>query len=131
GWSSIALADALQKRTGYRLIVELDKVCADLEHGRVTYEGVDLCALDALLIKKAGRSYSPDMLDRLELLRFVEERGVPVFSRPSRIIRLLDRLSCTVTLASAGIPMPATVVTESVTEAAAAIRRFGSAVLKP
>src|SRR5213076_3226495 len=70
------------------------------------------------------------MLDRLELLRYVEERGVQVFSKPLSILRLLDRLSCTVTLAANGIPMPPTEVTEDPRHAAAAVRRFGRAVAK-
>jgi tetrahydromethanopterin:alpha-L-glutamate ligase len=90
-----------------------------------------LCAVDGLVIKKAGTSYSPDMLDRLEILRFVEASGVRIFSHPLSIIRLLDRLSCTITLRAAGIPLPPTIITENVEVATAAIRRFGGAVLKP
>jgi ribosomal protein S6--L-glutamate ligase len=43
----------------------------------------------------------------------------------------LDRLTCTVTLRMADIPMPPTVVTENLAEAEAAVKRFGTAVLKP
>jgi tetrahydromethanopterin:alpha-L-glutamate ligase len=43
----------------------------------------------------------------------------------------LDRMSCTVTLVAAWIPMPATVATENVAEACDAIKRFERAVLKP
>jgi ribosomal protein S6--L-glutamate ligase len=46
-------------------------------------------------------------------------------------MRLLDRLACTVTLRSAGIPMPPTVVTEDVHLAAEAVQRLGPSVLKP
>jgi tetrahydromethanopterin:alpha-L-glutamate ligase len=91
----------------------------------------DLCALDGLIVKKAGEVYNPDMLDRVEILRFVSDRGVRVFSSPLSILRLMDRLSCTLTLRTTGVPLPPTVVTEDVTRAAEAIRQFGSAVLKP
>jgi tetrahydromethanopterin:alpha-L-glutamate ligase len=56
---------------------------------------------------------------------------VRVFSRPLNILRLIDRLSCTVTLRNAGIPMPETRVTEDVAAAMSAVRDFGSAVFKP
>lgn len=135
GWSSEYLADAFAARTDSRRLVDMSTVVFDVTKGTVlapTEAGmVDLCQLDGIFIKKIGVAYSPDMLDRLEILRYVEARGVPIFSRPSRILRLLDRLACTVTLAAAGVPMPETVVTEDVEVAVDAIERFGRAVLKP
>jgi tetrahydromethanopterin:alpha-L-glutamate ligase len=44
---------------------------------------------------------------------------------------LINRLSCTVTLRNAGIPMPQTVITEDVLLAKEAVQRFGRVVLKP
>ena len=140
GWSSEALADAVGKATGQRLLVDLDAARLDLAAGSVLCpcpgvepgQGlVDLCQLDAVLIKKAAPQYSPDMLDRLELLRFVAGRGVPCFSDPSRILRLVDRLACTVTLSLAGLPLPPTTITEDLPHALDAVLGYGRAVLKP
>jgi ATP-grasp enzyme of GAK system len=83
------------------------------------------------LIKKVGQSYSQDMLDRLEILRYVRDRGVPIFSDPLSILRLMDRLTCTITLVRGGIPVPPTTVTENRDQAVAAIQRYEQAVLKP
>jgi ribosomal protein S6--L-glutamate ligase len=47
------------------------------------------------------------------------------------MLRLIDRLSCTTTMANAGIPMPHTVITEDPAQADAAVRQYGSAVFKP
>ena len=131
GWSSERLADALAERTGFRLLVDLGKVSCDLSSGKAYYEDVELTALDGLAVKKVGPAYSPELLDRLELLRFIEAQGVRTFSRPGKTIAVLNRLTCTVSLALAGIPLPPTVVTESVDEAAKAIEGFGPSVLKP
>ena len=131
GWSSELLADALGTRTGYRLLVEPERIRLDLPSGRAFYGDTDLSTLDGLVIKKIGARYSPDLLDRLELLRFLSERGLPVFSDPLRILRVLDRLTCTVTLQSAGIPMPPTSITEDVDQALAAVEEYGEAVFKP
>ncbi|PKN07093.1 MAG: ATP-grasp family protein [Deltaproteobacteria bacterium HGW-Deltaproteobacteria-8] len=136
GWSSEALADAVGKATGERLLVGLDAARLDLAAGSLFCGGpgqtpVDLCTLDAVLIKKAAPQYSPDMLDRLELLRFMAGRGVPCFSDPSLILRLVDRLACTVTLSLAGLPLPPTTVTEDPDEALDAVLGYGHAVLKP
>ncbi|MBF0170681.1 MAG: GAK system ATP-grasp enzyme, partial [Nitrospinae bacterium] len=130
-WSSEELANAVEAATGFRLLIDMARVRFDLTDGRAFYDGVELTTLDALVVKKVGPVYSPDLIDRLELLRFLNERGLPIFSRPGHTLRLLDRLACTVTLAAHDIPMPETVVTEDRDEARAAVARFGKAVFKP
>lgn len=131
GWSSEKLADTVADVTGYRLLIDMTRLSLDMSEGRAWFDGVDLGGLDALIIKKIGAWYSPDLLDRLEMLRFLNERGLPVFSRPLHIMRVLDRLSCTVTLQLAGIPMPPTTITEDEAAAVEAVARYGEAVFKP
>ena len=130
-WSTEALADALEQATGFRLVIDMADVTAELDTGRLMFHGQDLTQLDALVVKKISAEYSPHSLDRLEMLRQLERAGVRVFSRVDRIIRLIDRLSCTLSLYNAGIPMPETRVTENPAEAASAVRDFESAVFKP
>lgn len=130
-WSTETLADAVEEKTGFRLVIDMNEVSLDLENSRLHFREHDLCQLDALIIKKISASYSPNTLDRLELLRVAEQAGVRVFSPAVNILRLIDRLSCTVTLHSAGIPMPPTRITEDLDAARAAVRDFGSAVFKP
>lgn len=130
-WSTETLADAVEKQTGFRLVVDMADVSLDLEHNAL-YSGEDnLCELDALIVKKISAVYSPTTLDRLELLRVAEHAGVRVFSPAQSMLRLIDRLSCTVTLRNAGIPMPDTRVTEDIGAATDAVGEFGSAVFKP
>ncbi len=130
-WSTEALADAVEARTGHRRVIDMARVSLDCETMQLLHEGEDLCQYDALVVKKISEIYSPDALDRLELLRVAEARGVRVFSPPVSILRLMDRLACTVSLRMAGAPMPPTVVTEDPQVARAAVRRFGGAVFKP
>lgn len=130
-WSTETLADAVEQRTGFRLVIDMAQVVLDLATGKLWCQGHDLTELDALLVKKISLEYSPNSIDRLELLRVAEAAGVRVFSGAERILRLIDRLSCTVTLANAGIPMPETRVTEDPAAAVDAVRAFGSAVFKP
>ena len=131
GWSSEMLADAVAAQTGFRLLIDMQRCVLDLGAGSLVCDDIDLCQLDALLVKKIGDRYGSEMLDRLELLRYVHERGVPVLSKPAAISRLLDRLSCTVTLARSGIPIPPTTITESIARAVTAVTSYGEAVLKP
>ncbi len=130
-WSTEALADAVEARTGFRLVVDMGQVAWDLDSGALWYQGTDLGGLDGLIIKKISEIYSPHVLDRLEMLRMAEARGVRVFSRPQNVLRLIDRLACTVSLRAAEIPMPPTVVTENAEAAHSALERFGVAVFKP
>ncbi|CCQ72148.1 GAK system ATP-grasp enzyme [Magnetospira sp. QH-2] len=130
-WSTEALADAVEARTGFRLVIDMADVVLDLHERRLMHGDVDLCALDGLVIKKISESYSPHALDRLEMLRLPEAAGVRVFSPPNAILRTIDRLACTVTLCNGGIPMPETLVTESVDQAVEAVGRLGTAVFKP
>lgn len=131
GGSSEKLADAVAERTGFRLLVDMSRCSVDLASGRVSHGDLDLCELDALIIKKLAPSHGPQLLDRLELLRYVEERGVPVFSSSRSILRLVNRLSCSVTLAGAGVSLPDTTLTEDLAQAVRAVQRYGEAVLKP
>ncbi|KIG14036.1 Glutathione synthase/Ribosomal protein [Enhygromyxa salina] len=135
GWSTHQLLDAVEARTGYRHLIEMQDVAlqldADRPRPRLDHNGFDLCELDAVIVKKIAPAYSPDALDRVELLRMLEGAGVRVFSRPLAMRGLIDRLSCTVQLQLGQIPMPATTITESVDEAVAAITRYGAAVAKP
>ena len=130
-WSTETLADAVEARTGYRLVIDMAAVSLDLQRQQLLFQQQDLCQLDALVVKKISARYNPNTLDRLELLRVAEQAGVRVFSRAENMLRLIDRLSCTVTLRNAGIPMPATRVTEDIGAARSAVEDFGSAVFKP
>jgi tetrahydromethanopterin:alpha-L-glutamate ligase len=131
GWSSQKLVEAFLERGCACRLIDMGHVFADFEQGRAFDREGDLLALDALVLKKIGSPYSPHMLDRLEALEFVASRGPRIFSPPRHIKRVLDRLSCTVRLCAAGIPMPPTVITEDVNRAVDAVKRFDKAILKP
>ncbi|KMK68832.1 GAK system ATP-grasp enzyme [Puniceibacterium sp. IMCC21224] len=130
-WSTEALADAIESRTGYRQVIDMANTVLDFEAGTLICDGVDLCQMDGLVLKKIAEDYSPDALDRLEMLRMAEAAGARIFSPAVNVLRLMDRLACTMTLRIADIPMPATTITEDVTAARTALNRYGSAVLKP
>ncbi|ACS81140.1 GAK system ATP-grasp enzyme [Maridesulfovibrio salexigens] len=131
-WSSEQLAKAVAEKTSREpRIFEMQDMRLDLPSGRAIVEGEDLSTYDALIIKKIGRQYSPDLLDRLEMLRMLEGRGVKIFSSPYSILRVLDRLTCTISLQLGDIPMPPTTITEDVDHALAAVEEYGEAVFKP
>jgi ribosomal protein S6--L-glutamate ligase len=130
-WSTEMLAETVKKRTGFVRIIDIEKLSVDLDSGTALFNGEDIAGYDALIIKKIGRDYSPSMLDRLEMLRFLNERGLKIFSKPARIINVLNRLTCTVTLKNGSIPVPDTAVTEDVDEACDIVKKYKKAVFKP
>lgn len=79
-WSTEALADAVEQRTGFRLVIDMGRVQLDLGAGRLRFGEHDLGDLDGLIVKKISAVYSPNTLDRLEMLRVAEHAGVRVFS---------------------------------------------------
>jgi len=124
-WSTIQLVSAVEAKTGSCHLIDMSTVSLDLSTGRARSRGVDLASLDAIIVKKIAPLYTPDALDRMAILSFVHNQGVPVFSNPDSMLQLIDRLSGTVKLRLGGIPMPRTVITEDIEES------FGRAVFKP
>lgn len=130
-WSTEVLADALEERTGFRLVTDLASTELDFSRGQLHSSGHNLCELNGIIIRKVGTTYNPVILERLEMLRVAEESGVRFFNSANSLIRLLDRLACSVTLHNNKIPMPPTLVTESVETAIKQIDQWGQAILKP
>lgn len=130
-WSTEVLAQAVEAATGSCLVVDMEKVHLDLHTQSLWYDKHNLCEFDGILVKKISAEYSPNTLDRLELLRIAEKAGVRVFSPAENMLRLIDRLSCTITLANHEIPMPETRITEDVEAALDTVHNFGEAVFKP
>lgn len=135
-WSTEVIADALEQRTGFRCVLDIKNIVADLATHTLTaitaeQESLALNTLDGIVIKKINAEYSPGTLDRLELLRMADSQGVRVFSPVRNVIALINRLSCTMTLHNHNIPMPATVITEQAEAAFDAVKRFNGAVFKP
>lgn len=131
GWSSEMTANEVEKQTGYRLLIETERLYYDADLNSVFFNKTNLMDLDGIIIKKIGARYSPDHLQRLSLLKFLADRGLPFFSHPDAVSRCIDRLSCTLTLRQGGIPMPPTILTEDPDIAVAAVRSYGQAVAKP
>ncbi|RKZ92199.1 MAG: ATP-grasp family protein, partial [Gammaproteobacteria bacterium] len=77
-WSTETLADAVEQRTGFRLVVDMNKISLDLSDNELYYladnQKINLCQLDGLIIKKISAEYNPNTLDRLELLLIAQAK---------------------------------------------------------
>jgi tetrahydromethanopterin:alpha-L-glutamate ligase len=130
-WSTERLRDALAACGADALVVDVSACGADLIEGSVLFEGMDLGTLDAVVVKKLGATTDPLMPTRVHLLHQLEHRGVRVFSRARAIADVNDRYRMTQRLGQSGVPIPRTVVTESVWTADLVIREWGRVVVKP
>ncbi|MBN1620024.1 GAK system ATP-grasp enzyme [candidate division WOR-3 bacterium] len=130
-WSSEVLSKEIEKKTGFRLLIDMSKVYHDSEKKSIFYDGIDLLDLDALIVKKIGPQYNSDTLERIELLSFLDQMGLKIFSKPQSIITCFDRLSATLKMVSENIPVPPTIITEDLQTAVSAVNKFGKVVLKP
>jgi len=130
-WSTEALADAVEAATGFRLIIDLAQVDAQLDSGCLYYHDWKLSEFDALVVKKPGGEDSEQLLDRLQMLRMLERSGVRVFNPVPAMLDSLNRISLAMRLHNAGIPIPPTRVTGSLSGATAAVWDFESALFKP
>lgn len=131
GWSSERLCDTVRRKTGWSTLIDMEKTGFDVSAGKVTQGELDLAGLDALIVKKIGTRYSPDLQERLQVLRYLKRRGLRIFSDPDSIAMALDRLSCTTILRLGNIPLPPTTVTEDIDVAEETVRRYERAVFKP
>ena len=130
-WSTERLAAALRRAGAESPVIDLAGCAIRLPERAVYHEGWRL-AVDAAVVKKIGDTVGGwAVRERLQILRHLEASGTPVWSGPDRIEAAVDRARMTVELVRAGLPVPETVITEDVTQAAAAVERFGSAILKP
>ncbi len=131
GWSSESLADEVEKLTGFRLLIDLEHVFYNSEMNTIMFKDTNLMDLDGLIIKKVGPRYSHDLLNRLELLLFLEKRGIKFFSPVKSILKSFNRLSGTLHLQLENMPMPKTVITEDIDLAVNTVKDFNAAIFKP
>jgi tetrahydromethanopterin:alpha-L-glutamate ligase len=131
-WSTERLVDAFRAAGAAARVVDLAACSLRLPDPAVYHRGAPLAGLDAVVVKKIGDTADGwAVRERLNLLRRLEDSGVPVLSAPDRLEVAVDRYRMTLELARGGLPVPETVITEDLGEAAAAVERFGVAVLKP
>ena len=131
GWSSERMVTALKRIKVDCRLFSLSECTYDLARGTVTWQGHDLSQLNGIVVRKMGDPADPLTSFRVNMLHHLASRGVRIFSPPEFIEDVNDRYRMTRLLSSAGIPIPETIVTESVETACDTVDRWGKAVLKP
>lgn len=98
----------------------------------VSQADLDLASLDALLIRPIGRGSLDEIIVEMDVLHTLARTGLTIINTPSTIEKTVDKYRALTLLAADDIPVPRTVVTQSVREALTAFYALGGdVVVKP
>ncbi len=132
-WSSEHLKHALESvesATVTAEIIPVESLVFSVQDNLAYYQSKALTEFDAVVIKKLG-AYRPKILDWLDVLSNMEDKGLPFFSSPKKLRRMISRVGCTLGLSAHEVTMPNTFITESVSEAIEWIEEKKTVVFKP
>ncbi|MGE5638086.1 MAG: RimK family alpha-L-glutamate ligase [Chloroflexota bacterium] len=88
--------------------------------------------LDAILIRPIGHGSLEELVFRMDMLYKLERQGFYIINPPEAIEHCVDKYDILANLEDAGVPVPRTVATETVSEAIKAFRELGGdVVVKP
>ncbi len=138
GWQTDHLCRALAERGHTACVLPYEALIARLGvPGRdpagmpLAAEGVSILDADAVLTRIVPTGSLEQIIFRIDALHWIEARGIPVINSPRALERCVDKFYTTALLQEAGLAVPETVVCEHATDALAAVRRMGDAVIKP
>ncbi|MFH1327477.1 MAG: RimK family alpha-L-glutamate ligase [Candidatus Bathyarchaeota archaeon] len=94
--------------------------------------GINIKSLDGILVRPIGPGSLDEIIFRIDILHRIGRLGVPVTNSPFAIERAADKYFTLTLLEDNGIPIPRTLVTESVPDAMETFSQFGKeVVIKP
>jgi RimK family alpha-L-glutamate ligase len=135
GWHTDQLCRALAERGHTARVLLYQGLVARLGGrglaGGLSNDGAALLEADAVLARIIPNGSLEQVIYRVDALHWIETRGVPVMNSPRAIERSVDKFYTTALLQEAGLPTPETVVCENTSDAVAAVRAMGDAIIKP
>ncbi|MHA1485450.1 MAG: ATP-grasp domain-containing protein [Candidatus Thorarchaeota archaeon] len=106
------------------------RVAATNKH-QILLDGIDLTELERLIVLDLGANDIGAFFSRVGLLFALVELGVEVVNSVSSILVMRNKAETTRKLVSAGLPVPQTLITESIEGAAQFVRSNFPCILKP
>jgi tetrahydromethanopterin:alpha-L-glutamate ligase len=98
---------------------------------QLTSREIGLTKLDGIVVRDLGRNKPTEVAFRFEVLRSLEDLGVPVVNPPEAIARAANKFATSMALERAGLPTPVTTVTSSLKAALDFLIEYKMAVSKP
>jgi len=134
GWQTDELCRALSARGHVGVVVPYEGLlarCGNAREAALSSGGVSPLDADAVLARIIPNGSLEQVIYRVDVLHWIEHRGVAVINSPRTIERCVDKFLTTTLLQDAGLAVPDTVVCEQAADAVEAIRHFGDAIVKP
>lgn len=134
GWCSTQLHKALEKHNVTPIAFRFrDMVGRVGIRSEATVGNTDILKdLSAMIIRPIGRGSLEEIIFRMDLLHRLQRRGMLIINPPLSIERSVDKYHTLALLEENGLPVPRTVVTESVDEGVKAFHELGGdVVIKP
>ena len=98
---------------------------------RLTHEGIDLTEFDIILVLDLGANDIGAFFNRIGLLSALTDLGVRIINSVQSIILMRNKAETMRKLISAGLPVPRSLITESIEDSAEFVRENFPCVLKP
>ena len=136
GWHVADLQRAAERIDVALHAIQFPEVSASVRSDRsgptVRAGGIDLLSVDGVLVRMMPPGTLEQVVFRMDALHRVAATGVPVLNPPRAIEAAVDKYLTLAMLAASGMPVPATWVGQSATEALSAFEKLGGdVVVKP
>lgn len=130
-WTGVALCNAVRHYGMHPVTFSFTDATSNISSGKIYAGGIDLTALDAVIVRDLGPATRNDAAFRFDILCQLNEFGIKVINSPDSIARAANKYVSSFLFQRNGIPTPETVVTNNHNDALAALSSFGCAVVKP
>jgi len=133
-WCSTQLRYALEKNHVPSIFLNFRDLAARIKmQPEVSKQETNIATdLDALIIRPIGRGSLEEIIYRMDLLHKLERSGMFIINPPLSIERSVDKYHTLALFEEHGLPVPQTVVTESLEEALKGFHDLGrDVVIKP
>jgi RimK family alpha-L-glutamate ligase len=133
-WHVQQLADAGRRLGADVAVAPFQRLVGSLSNAESSLQvgDVDLLSFDGVMVRGVPPGSLEQVVFRMDALHRLERAGVRVLNRPAAIEACVDKYLAASRLQAAGLPVPRTIVCESLDEAMAAFARLGGRiVVKP
>ena len=132
GWHTDEMVRAFGERGHIAVVLPYEGLVARIG-ARVSLTSAEapIFDADAVITRIIPRGSLEQIIYRVDVLHWLEARGIRVVNSPRAIERCVDKFYTTALLATAGLPVPETMACEGIDEAVATLRTWGRAVIKP
>ena len=136
-WTARALINAARTKgfSPYALDLRTAEVSINstIPESTVHFKAGDLFLsdLDAVIVRDVGAGAFEGVSFRFDILRELEEGGIPVINSPEAIQNAANKYHASYLMAKACLPAPETIAVQDIEAASRAVSRFGDSVIKP